>query len=409
MQRDVEWHDRWMHSSASAREDGRRIEFARSSTDRMLFGVCGGFAKRYGVDTYVVRLALLVLTLAGGVGVILYVIGWGISSAPIDEEPTAIPPTVVPARSLATVVATGGLLMTARNVGLWPGDTIMLPAVVVASGSALLWYRGRELRPEQDPLERVLHGRVTPLRSLGGVALALAGVVALTARGVRLAQLPAALAALAMALAGTAVLVGPYVGRLTTQLRDEERARIRDQERNDMAAHLHDSVLQTLALMQRAAADPRRMVMLARRQERELRSWLYDVKASAAVGSLTARAEGIAAEVELDHGMPVDLVVVGDVTVTPAVDALLMAVREATVNAAKHAKADLVSVYIEVEPNTITAFVRDKGVGFSAAEIGEDRRGIAMSIRDRITRAGGNAELESSPGAGTEWELMVPR
>ena len=398
-----------MQSSSVAHGDRPRIEFARSSTDRMLFGVCGGFAKRYGVDTYVVRIALLVLTLAGGVGVVLYVVGWGISRSPDDHMATATAPEVVSARSLATVVATGGLLMTARNVGLWPGDAIMLPAVVVASGSALLWYRGRDSHPEQDPLERVLHGRVTPLRSLGGVLLAIAGVVALTARGVRLAQLPAALAALAMALAGTAVLVGPYVGRLTTQLRDAARARIRDQERNDMAAHLHDSVLQTLALMQRAAADPRRMVMLARRQERELRSWLYDVKASAAVGSLTARAEGIAAEVELDHGLPVDLVVVGDVTVTPAVDALLMAVREATVNAAKHAQADLVSVYIEVEPNTITAFVRDKGVGFSTAEIGNDRRGIAMSIRDRLDRVGGSAELESSIGAGTEWELMVPR
>jgi signal transduction histidine kinase len=315
----------------------------------------------------------------------------------------------VSARSIAVVAATGGLLMTARNVGVWPGDTIMVPAVVVASGSALLWYRGRDSHPDSDPLERVLQGRATPLRVIGGVALALAGVVALVARGVRVEQLPAALAALAMALAGAAVLIGPYVGRLTTQLRNEERARIRDQERNDMAAHLHDSVLQTLALMQRAAADPRRMVMLARRQERELRSWLYDSKTTAAVGSLSARAEGIAAEVELDHGMPVDLIVVGDVETTPSVDALLLAVREATVNAAKHAGADLVSIYIEVEPSTITAFVRDKGMGFDAASIRDDRRGIAMSIRDRIERVGGRAELDSAPGAGTEWELVVPR
>ena len=184
------------------------------------------------------RIALLVLTLAGGIGVVLYVVGWGMSRSPNDQMPAAIAPETVSARSLVTVVATGGLLMTARNVGVWPGDAIMVPAVVVASGSALLWYHGRDSRPEQDPLDRVLHGRVTPLRSLGGVALAIAGVVALTARGVRLAQLSAALAALAMALAGTALLVGPYVGRLTTQLRDEERARIRDQERNDMAAHL---------------------------------------------------------------------------------------------------------------------------------------------------------------------------
>jgi signal transduction histidine kinase/phage shock protein PspC (stress-responsive transcriptional regulator) len=376
----------------------------------MLLGVCGGLARRYGVDAYVIRIALLLLTLTGGVGVVLYMVGWALSRPPDDvPRPAPFEPGVVSARSVATAAACGGVLMTARNIGLWPGDTIMIPAVVVASGSALLWYRGRDSHPQRDPLERVLQGRVTPLRSLGGVALALAGMVALVARGVRVEQLPAALAALAMALAGAAVLVGPYMGRLTTQLRDEERARIRDQERNDMAAHLHDSVLQTLALMQRAAADPRRMVMLARRQERELRSWLYDAKARAAVETLSARAEAIAAEVELDHGFPVDLIVVGEITVSPAVDALLLAVREATVNAAKHANADLVSVYIEVEPTAITAFVRDKGIGFSSAEIGVDRRGIAMSIRDRIERVGGRATLDSALGAGTEWELVVPR
>jgi signal transduction histidine kinase/phage shock protein PspC (stress-responsive transcriptional regulator) len=387
------------------------VEFARSSTDRMLFGVCGGAARRYGVDAYVVRIALLLLTLTGGLGVVLYMVGFALSRPPDERpEPEALDPNLVSARSIAVAAASGGLLMTCRNIGVWPGDTIMLPAIIVATGSALLWYRGRDAHPGSgDPLERVLQGQATPLRAVGGVALALAGVVALVARGVRVAQLPAALAALAMALAGAAVLVGPYIGRLTTQLRDEERARIRDQERNDMAAHLHDSVLQTLALMQRAASEPRRMVMLARRQERELRSWLYDSKTSDAVGSLTARAEGLAAEVELDHGMPVDLIVVGDVEVTPAVDALLLAVREATVNSAKHAQADLVSIYIEVEPQTITAFVRDKGVGFCAAEIGVDRRGIAMSIRDRVERVGGRAVLETARGSGTEWELVVPR
>ena len=406
----VRWHDMGMDSSPTAPRVEHRVEFARSSTDRMLFGVVGGAARRYGVDAYVVRIALLLLTLTGGLGVVLYIVGFALSGPP-EELPTpkVVESNLVSARTIAVAAATGGLLMTARNIGLGPGDAIMVPAIIVATGSALMWYHGREAHPQRDPLERVLQGQATPLRALGGVALALAGVVALVARGVKVDQLPAALAALAMALAGAAVLVGPYIGRLTTQLRDEERARIRDQERNDMAAHLHDSVLQTLALMQRAAADPRRMVMLARRQERELRSWLYDAKSSAEVGSLGARAEGIAAEVELDHEMPVDLVVVGDIEVTPAVDALLLAVREATVNAAKHAKADLVSVYVEVEANTVTAFVRDKGVGFSAAEIGDDRRGIAMSIRDRIERVGGRAVLDSSPGAGTEWELVVPR
>lgn len=395
---------------AAAPRADRRIEFSRSSTDRVAFGVCSGVARRYGIDTYVVRIAVLLLTLTGGLGVVVYLLGWAIS-APPDEAVAGrlAEPGVLPARSAAVAAATAGLLMTARNVGLWPGDGIMVPAIVVASGSALLWYRGRELHSGGDPLERALQGRTTPVRALAGVALALSGLVALVAGGVHVQQLPAALAALAMALAGAAVLVGPYVVRLTTQLRDEERARIRDQERNDMAAHLHDSVLQTLALMQRAAADPRRMVMLARRQERELRSWLYDARASAEAGSLTARAEAIAAEVELDHGLPIDLVVVGDVEVTAAVDSLLLAVREATVNAAKHSQADVVSIYIEVEPGSVTAFVRDKGVGFDPAVIGEDRRGIDMSIRDRIGRADGRAVLESALGAGTEWELSVPR
>jgi hypothetical protein len=134
-------------------------------------------------------------------------------SAPPDEAtpPKPIEPGLVSLRSAAVAAATGGLLMTTRNIGLWPGDGIMVPAIVVASGSALLWYRGRELHPEGDPLERVLQGRTTPVRALGGVALAIAGLVALVAGGVHVAQLPAALAALAMALAGAAVLIGPYV------------------------------------------------------------------------------------------------------------------------------------------------------------------------------------------------------
>ncbi|MGZ4671207.1 MAG: PspC domain-containing protein, partial [Ilumatobacteraceae bacterium] len=242
---------------AATRRGVRRIEFTRSPTDRVLLGVCGGAARRYGVDTYVVRIALLLLTLTGGLGVVVYLAGWAFSGPPEEAAvPKVVEPGVVSLRSLAVAAATGGLLMTTRNIGLWPGDGIMIPAVVVASGSALLWYRGRESHPDGDPLERVLQGPTTPVRALGGVALAIAGLVALVAGGVHVAQLPAALAALAMALAGAAVLIGPYVARLTTQLRDEERARIRDQERNDMAAHLHDSVLQTLALMQRAAADP---------------------------------------------------------------------------------------------------------------------------------------------------------
>jgi len=388
----------------------RRSLFVRASSDRMVLGVAGGLSRQYGVDAYLIRIGLLLLTLTGGLGVILYLACWVLSSAATENDVVApVKPQLASARSLAAIAATGALLFAARNVGLWPGDALMLSAVVVASGSALVWYRSRDDSDVTDPLERVLEGRATPLRALAGGALAFAGVVALAARGVKLEQLPAALAAVAMALAGAAVLIGPYVGRLTAHVRDEERERIRDVERNAMAAQLHDSVLQTLALMQRATDDPRRMLLLARRQERELRSWLYDNKSGVAIGTLSVRAEQIAAEVELDHGLPIDLVVVGDAELTAATEALLLAVREATVNAAKHSDADQVSIYLEVEPHVVTAFVRDKGVGFEPGAVGSDRRGIALSIRDRVERAGGRALVESGPGRGTEWEMMVPR
>ncbi len=201
--------------------------------------------------------------------------------------------------------------------------------------------------------------------------------------------------------------LGPYLGQLVSGLNDERRERIRSEERAAIAAHLHDSVLQTLALMQRAAADPRRMVMLARRQERELRSWFYDVTAAAPRRVRWRTCEGIAAEVELDHGLPVDLVVVGDVPLDGRRRGLGRRVREAAANAAKHAGRDRVSIYIEVEPDTVTAFVRDKGVGFVPA-VTADRRGIAMSIVGRIERVGGTGRARFLAGGGTEWELLVP-
>ncbi len=384
--------------------------FVRSPTDRMVLGVAGGLARKYGVDAYLIRIGLLLLTLTGGLGVILYLGCWALSSAANDHEQVALVDEQLAAtRSLAAIAAIGALLLAARNVGVWPGDGVMLPAVVVASGSELVWYRSRSDGHFTDPLERVLEGRATPLRALAGGALAFAGVVALVARGVKLEQLPAALAAVAMALAGAAVLIGPYIGRLTAHVRDDERERIRGVERNAMAAQLHDSVLQTLALMQRATDDPRRMLLLARRQERELRSWLYDDNSSVVTGTIGVRVEEIAAEVELDHGLPVDLVVVGDAEITATSEALLMAVREATVNAAKHSQADQVSIYVEVEPHAVTAFVRDKGVGFKLSAVSSDRRGIALSVRDRVERVGGRVVLESGPAKGTEWEMMVPR
>jgi signal transduction histidine kinase len=195
---------------------------------------------------------------------------------------------------------------------------------------------------------------------------------------------------------------------MTKELTDERRERIRSEERAEMAAHLHDSVLQTLVLIQRKADHPRELAALARRQERELRSWLYG-STNPTAGTLAHAVESMAAEVEDAHGVEVDVVAVGDTPLTPTVDALVQAAREAVVNAAKHSGAASVSVYVEADGDHVTAYVRDRGHGFDLDEVPSDRRGIESSIRDRMTRHGGNVTITSSPTDGTEVMLEVGR
>jgi signal transduction histidine kinase len=214
--------------------------------------------------------------------------------------------------------------------------------------------------------------------------------------------------AVTAAVGGSVLLFGPWLWRLGEQLGAERRERIRHEERAELAAHLHDSVLQTLALIQRSADQPRRMVALARRQERELRSWLYGQQEGASTITLTDAVEGVVEEVEAIHDLSVEVVVVGDAPVDDHLRALLAATREACVNAAKHSGADEVSVYVEVEADAVHAFVRDRGVGFDPATVPADRRGIRGSISGRLERHGGYGRVTSGPGEGTEVELCVP-
>ncbi len=351
-------------------------------------------------------MAFVLLGLAGGVGVILYAVAWLLSD-PERDDPA---PAVRPERSLAVASLTAAALLALRAVGLWPGDALMIPATVVAAGSVLVWHDHRSTigaRIGADPFERLMSGRISVLRVVGGLLLTGAGLVTLAAAG-NLGSVPRSAAALGLAMAGVAVVLGPYAGRLLTDLRSAERERIRTEERAEMAAQLHDSVLQTLALMQRAATEPRRMVLLARRQERELRYWLYGGRITAGDRTLAEQAEALAAEIELDHDLPVELVVVGDHPMDAAAAALLGAVREAAVNAAKHGGVDEVAIYVEVSDGSLVAFVRDKGRGFDPDGVPPDRHGIEASIRARLDRSGGRSRLETAPGAGTEWELEVP-
>ena len=212
----------------------------------------------------------------------------------------------------------------------------------------------------------------------------------------------------AVTVAGLSLIFGPWLARLTRQTSEERRERIRSQERSEMAAHLHDSVLQTLALIQRADS-PRRMATLARTQERELRAWLYGRTGELDEDSLRAAIDALSGRVEQAHQVRVEAVVVGDIPLDDRVRALVQACGEAMINGAKHSGVQELSVYCEIEPDGVIAYIRDQGRGFDMDGITEDRHGIRESIFARMERHGGTASIVSTPGNGTEVHLRLPR
>jgi signal transduction histidine kinase/phage shock protein PspC (stress-responsive transcriptional regulator) len=387
-----------------------RARFVCSRTDRVFRGVAGGLGARIGVDPVLLRIAFLVLTLAGGAGILLYGVALSVSDEPAEgEEPPARPLDLQQAAAVGLVGL--GVLLLLRSLGLWFGDALVWPAVLAAVGSAVIWTRGHGdgavRRSHADPLG--LHGpwSLTVGRIIIGATLAGAGLlVFLTA-----AENPfGVLAPLAGMIIGGVMLLAPWLFRMWEQLGQERDERARAEAREEVAAHLHDSVLQTLALIQRSSHEPRRMVALARRQERELRAWLYgDRDALAAAGTLAAAVDEVVGEVEASFALDVDAVVVGDAPIDDPTVALLAAIREALVNVGKHAKVDTASLYVEVEPDRISAFVRDRGIGFDPAAVADDRQGLKNSVRGRLVRAGGVAAVGRSPDGGTEVELWVPR
>jgi signal transduction histidine kinase len=217
------------------------------------------------------------------------------------------------------------------------------------------------------------------------------------------------LLAVLVAVVGLGLITGPWWWRLARDLGDERRARVRAQERAELAAHLHDSVLQTLALIQSRAAQPREVQRLARAQERELRGWLFGRPEANGDRTFGGAVEAAAAEVEDMHATSIDVVVVGDAALDERLAAVVAAAREAMVNAAKFAGVDQVQVFVEVEGDRATVFVRDRGVGFDPGAVDPDRRGVSESIVGRMARHGGTAAVRSSPGQGTEVELNMTR
>ena len=260
------------------------------------------------------------------------------------------------------------MLVACRAVGLWPGDAIMAPAAAVAVGISIVWSLGGRA-PTVGGVGRARPaGRAWVSRSL------VAGVASLADRTRGLAGVGASAGAIAVVVSGLAIFAAPALGRLLRRLDDERAARIREDERARMAAHLHDSVLQSLVLLQRTT-DARRMTSIARRQERELRAWLYGTTHDGEPTSLHAAIDALAVGIEADHDIRVEAVVVGDQPLDAASSALVAAVREAVVNAARHADVERVDVFVEADDTELTGFVRDTGRGFDPGTVAGDRRG----------------------------------
>jgi signal transduction histidine kinase len=283
-------------------------------------------------------------------------------------------------------------------------------------GIALIWRQADEVQRERW-LDTT--GRIDPVRALvgdgtwaayarlaAGVLLIIGGLSVFALRSGQLDVARDVLIAAMLGVIGLAITVGPWIFRLASDLGNERAERVRTQERADVAAHLHDSVLQTLALIQKNSADASTVARLARAQERDLRTWLFE--GDSAVGTLSAALREIAADVERSHNIVVEVVTVGDLGVTDVLLPLVHATREAVTNAAKHAGVGQVDVYAEVAPSAVELFVKDRGKGFDLERIAGDRQGVRGSIVDRMERHGGTATIKTTPGDGTEVVLRMP-
>ena len=382
-----------------------RPALVRPRSGRLLAGVARGTAAHLRLDPIVVRVVFVGLAVTG-IGVVAYALLWlTMPVAAADGGPDSVEPGLVPQRpsrrqllglALLAAVAVGAV----SRLAAFGGTDVLLPLLLAGAGLAVIW---RQFDSEPD----LAHGNAR-WRLAAGVALGVGGVVLLLVTTDQLANARNGFTATVVILVGIALATAPLWRRLLDQRATERAAVIRSEERAAVAAHLHDSVLQTLALIQRHAEDPTVVGRLARSQERELRAWLYEptVATGGTWAGLVAR---LVSEVEADHAVTVEPVVVGDLPVDEAVATLGQAAKEAVVNAAKHSGAGTVSLYSEVTAGSVTVYVRDRGTGFDPGSVPADRRGLRDSVIGRLTRLNGTATVRSAPGEGTEVELCLPR
>ncbi|MDI6098469.1 PspC domain-containing protein [Actinoplanes sp. NEAU-A12] len=392
----------------------------RPRDQRIVAGVAAGLARHLGMPVLAVRIALVVLLGFNALGLLIYAAYWAVlpQEARAGEEPARRDlGALLPFAAIGLGVVLLQSLVFEDQVATTAGWMI----AVIAVGAGVIWH-------QSDPSRRDYHSenlasapwftaivsetdrRAFLFRFIGGgvlVAVGIIGVVAVYAPAGSLSAVFNGVIFAFVGLLGVGVVVAPLVWRTFGQLRAEREGRIREQERAELAAMIHDQVLHTLALIQRNSADIKEVQRLARGQERSLRNWLYRPTGSPNE-RFAAALEQAAAEVEDTFAITVETVVVGDTQSDERVAALIAAAREALVNAARHAGVQTVSLYAEVEEDELSVFVRDRGAGFDVGGVADTRHGVRGSIIGRMQRHGGKAEIRSAPGEGTEVRLMLP-
>ena len=414
--------DRYVSAQSDVGQPTERRVY-RSADGRLLGGVARGLAEHLRTDVVWIRLAFVLLTFAGGIGIVLYAAFWIVLPQQLTTDAARRSSRGMNEHQITQVIAFAalvlGALLVLQQLGIARlGYPFAISLALAAAGAAVLW---RQLDDAQRARWLLVTGERRAgiiLRMVLGAVLVLGGSAFFLASRGDFTGAGESILAIVVVTAGLVVISSPFWVRLARELSMERRERIRSQERAEIAAHLHDSVLQTLALIQRHVEEPREVARLARAQERALRGWLY--RRPAAPGtSFKIALEELAGEVEDAHNVDIDVVVVGDCPLTEATHAQLRAAREAMVNAAKYGTPDgamsgvtrtaSISVYAEIDDGAIHIFVKDRGPGFDPDSVPDDRLGIRESIIGRMRRNGGSAQVRSTPGEGSEVRLEMPR
>lgn len=396
--------------------------FAAPVTRRALRGDLSGTSRAlgqiFGVSSLLVRACIAVLCTAKGLGVAVYLLAWALIPKAKPGDPMEEERPRSWRHSVGLVMITAGIMEFCRYFGLWFTDGTTLVVGLIALGFTLVWERAdeEERRGIDEALTRFRGGKVPDINKLGWIRLFLAaifvaagiGVLVINGLEIKASAVTDVVIAITLTMVGVATLAFPILQQASTAAEEARHERARAEERADMAAHLHDSVLQTLALIQRTH-DPERIHQLSRRQERELRSWLFsDNQHERKSESVREALEAMASEIEGIWPVKIELVVVGDRPMDESCDQVIAATSEAIVNAAKHAQVQRIDVFADIKADVLSIWVRDEGVGFDPNAIDASRQGVRNSIIGRLERLNGRVEIYSQPGEGTEIEISCP-